>query len=60
MITADFGVLIRVTEVIFKKFDHSNLSSFIVMKFKLELKSDEEWLLHGEFETGMKEKDYLY
>ena len=57
IISADFGALTRVTEVVFKKYNHDSYWSIFVNKFKLELLSDENWLHHGEYKTGIKEED---
>ena len=57
VITADFGALTRISEVIFKKFNNNRAIPLFVNKFKLELKSDDQWLQHGEYETGIKKED---
>ena len=57
IITADFGALTRITEVILKKYNYYEYDKDIVKKFKLELKSDDKWLQHGEYETGIKKED---
>ena len=53
IVTADFESLTRISEVIFKKCYKDDL----VNKFRLEYQEDGEWLVHGEFETGMKKED---
>ena len=57
IITADFGALTRITEVILKKYNHSEADKEIVKKFKLEHKSNDKWLHHGEYETDIMEED---
>ena len=59
--TADFESLTRISEVIFKKVKYGK--GDLVNKFRLEYQENGEWLVHGEFETGMKkidDKDHAY
>ena len=53
IITANFWALTKITEVVFKKYDNRDF----VTKFKLEQKSNDEWLPLNEYETGFKEED---
>ena len=57
IVTADFESLTRISEVIFKKLNIPGTEDYLVNKFRLEYQKDDEWKLHGEFETGMKEED---
>ena len=63
IVTADFESLTRISKIIFKKVNSTYYLGDLVNKFRLEYQEDGEWLVHGEFETGMKEefdKNYVY
>ena len=53
IVTCDYGAPTKISEVIFKKLKRTQLLSDLVNKFRLEYQEDGEWLMHGEFETGM-------